>query len=142
MKINNMKLVQSMNVLQGYMSKRLPQKISYAVMKNFSILSNEYQYYQKQYQKILEEYKNHIETDDEGNPKTDENGVPVIADATTRNEIYQALEELLSIEVDIDLHLVSDDCFDYEDSDRYDALTPAELYNLKLLLCENENQNK
>lgn len=142
MKINNMKLVQVMNLLQGYMSKRLPQKISYAIMKNFSILSNEYQYYQKQYQKILEEYKDKIELDDDGKQKTDANGVPIVKDDKSRKEIYQALEELLSIEIDIDLHLVQDECFDYEDSDRYDALTPADLYNLKLLLCENETMKE
>lgn len=138
MKINNMKLIQSINILQEYMTKRLPQKISYAIMRNFSTLSEEYKFYQKQYQKILEEYKEKIELDDNGDMKFDSNGVPVVSDDKSRNEIYNALSELLRIDIDVNLYLINDEDFNYEDSDRYDVLTPAEIYNLKILLCENK----
>lgn len=142
MKITNAALIGLVNMLQHYMDKKLPQKISYAIMRNFTVLSEEYQFYSKQYQKLIEEFKDKIERDDTGELKMDSSGFPVMNSIEDRQEFSKPLQELLSIEIDVEQFTLDESDLDYEDSDRYDLLSPADLYNLRLLLCSTDKKNE
>lgn len=142
MKITNAALIGLVNMLQHYMDKKLPQKISYAIMRNFTVLSEEYQFYSKQYQKLIEEFKDKIERDDTGEPKMDSSGFPVMNSIEDRQEFSKPLQELLSIELDVEQFTLDESELSYEDSDRYDPLSPADLYNLRLLLCSTDKKDE
>lgn len=142
MKITNKALISLVSMLQHYMDKKLPQKISYAVMRNFTILSDEYQFYSKQYQKLVDEFKDKIEKDESGDPKLDSNGFPVINNVKARKDFCEPLDELLNIQLEVERFTLDESDLNYEDSDRYDALSPADLYNLKVLLCDTEKDNE
>lgn len=142
MKITNEALIGLINMLQHYMDKKLPQKVSYAIMRNFTMLSKEYQFYSKQYQKLVDEFKDRIEKDESGDPKLDSNGFPVINDVKDRKDFCEPLDELLKIQVEVDRFTLDESDLNYEDSDRYDVLSPSDLYRLKMLLCDTEKDNE
>ena len=53
MKIKNLELIVIINILSSFNDKKLPQKISYAITRNYMILEKEYQYYDKEEQQLL-----------------------------------------------------------------------------------------
>ena len=57
MKIKNLELIVIINILSSFNDKKLPQKISYAITRNYMILEKEYQYYDKEIKKIFSQYE-------------------------------------------------------------------------------------
>ena len=57
MKYKNIEIVNIVKFLDGISEKKLPQKISYAIMRNTSNFQKEYNYYEHALKKILESYK-------------------------------------------------------------------------------------
>ena len=56
MKITNLQLVNANNIFTSVADKRLPQKISFAVMKNMTGLQNDFKCYSDSLNKIFKAY--------------------------------------------------------------------------------------
>lgn len=140
MKIKNINLIIFVNVLQKYMDYKLPQKISYAIARNFTTLSEEYKFYSTQYEKLIKEFADKIEKDENDEFKFDERGIPIIEDPTDAASFAESINDLLNIEVDVDSFYINAEEFDYDDSEKYDALSPSDIHNLKSLLCKSETE--
>lgn len=130
MKVNNFTLVNMMNNLKRFSEKKLPQKISYAIMKNIYIINKDIEIYEKSLQKIIDSYKDYFVKDE-----ILENGLPKVDDEHMEDYITE-INELLAFEVDIDLYYIDEDVFDYEDSDRYDSISAADLIQLRMIICK------
>lgn len=138
MKVKNIDLVAIMNRLDSYGTKKLPQKISYAITRNLMLISTEYNIYEKALNKIFETYQDDMVKDDDGNIKYSNVGVPIVSDSVF-DEYNREISDLLCIEVDIDLYHIPKESFDYSDeTGRYDAMSPRDIMILESILCEKE----
>ena len=134
MKITNFKLIRYINILDLYSKKRLPQKISYAITRNCILLAKDYQVYEKELNKIYENYSQYMKKDDLGNIKRGENGVPLV-DSSVLNDYEKEISELHNIEIDIDLFYIDQILFNYDDENKYDALSAEDILTLQSILC-------
>lgn len=139
MKINNLDLVQIQHVLNENSNKKLPQKISFAIIKNIMQLNNDFEIYQKALQKIFSSYNEYIIKDENGKPKTNNWGIPLI-NKEHQEDFNKELMELLQTEIEIELYQIEEDAFNYEDNDRYDALSAQDIYNLQKIICKQESK--
>ena len=136
MKIKNTEVISMLNNLSKYKDTKLPQKISYAITKNNIILSKEYEYYESEINKIKELYSTHMLKNKNGETEMYSNGIPRLDDDTLEKEMIHRINELLLIENDIDMHIIDEDCFNYDDCNgKYDVLSPIEIMNLQRILC-------
>lgn len=101
-KVSNEKLVSSAGVLSSLSTMQLPIKVSYAISKNIGKIEAELKVYNSERQKLIEKYS---VKDEEGKTKVDENGTINIQEGFI-NDWNKEQRELLSIENDIDVHLV------------------------------------
>lgn len=142
MKITNIGLLEMNAFLSQFEDKKLPQKITFAIMKNLSLCAKEQQLYQEALKKILDKYNEYCEKDEEGNIKTEENGLPVIMDAHRVN-FYEEVNDLLMIENEIKPYYINREVFEYEDANnKYDVLTAKETFLLMSILCKPEEEEK
>lgn len=135
MKITNMELVNMSNTIGKYIDKKLPQKISYAITKNYMKISTEYQVYDERLKTLFSSFEEHIKKDDKGNWKYHNNGVPIVDDEVA-DDFNKELSDLLNIVIDIDLYFIDESAFDYEDKDIYDALSAKDIIVLQSILCK------
>ena len=138
MKLNNFTIINLLNVLNNYSNSKLPQKISFAITKNLMILNKEYQTYEEHLKKVIANYNEYIEADENGNITLGVNGLPKINDATQEYHFNEDINELLLIELDVDLYQIDEEVFNYDDSDKYSSLTPTEIMQLQSILCNKE----
>lgn len=137
MKIKNMELLNIMHILNKYSSTRLPQKISYLIVKNTLNIQNDVDCYGKTLNKIINYYKDFIIKDDKGEYVYTPTGIPKVDDEHMKDYITE-VNELLNISVDVELSTIDDmSVFDYDDS-KYDVLTPMEIMELQSVLCKKE----
>lgn len=141
MKISNFDLVQIHNVLNDNSNKKFPQKISFAIIKNIMQLNKDFEVYQKALQKIFSSYDEYIIKDKNGKPETDNQGIPLI-DKEHQEEFNKELIELLQTKIEIELYRIEEDAFNYEDNDRYDALSAQDIYNLQKIICKQGNNEE
>ena len=130
MKVNNFTLVNMMNNLKRFGEKKLPQKIRKKKKKNIYIINKDIEIYEKSLQKIIDSYKDYFVKDE-----ILENGLPKVDDEHMEDYITE-INELLAFEVDIDLYYIDEDVSDYEDSDRYDSISAADLIQLRMIICK------
>ncbi|WP_297428872.1 DUF1617 family protein [Clostridium sp.] len=98
MKITNRKILEDMNTLKAVSQKQFPVKVSYAIAKNISKIDSELKIYEKERQKLIEQYSER----DEGNKIiSDESGNVKFADVDGWNK---DIKELLDIENEIEIH--------------------------------------
>lgn len=135
MELKNYELIQYVNELKKYSDKKYPAKISYAIIKNFNIFSNELKNYNDCLAKIMESYKGHFVKDEDGNVTMSQNGIPVVQDEYMEPFIGE-INQLLGESVTIDRYTISPDCFDYDDRGIYDVMTVNEMGILSEILCE------
>lgn len=136
MKMTNYTLVNLVNELQSFASKRLPQKISYAITRNIILTTNEYKIYETQLNKLMEEYSDDMVKDESGNLKINDAGIPEVNDSV-KAEYFDKLAELLNLEIELNIYTIDESVFDYDDDDKYDSLSPKEIINLQSILCAN-----
>ena len=141
MKVNNFSLIQIFNILNENSNKKFPQKISFAITKNLIQLNKDYEIYQKALEKIFSSYDNYMFKDENGNPKVNKQGIPLI-DKNHQEDFDKELTELLQTEIDIELYTIEEDAFNYEDNERYDALSPQDIYNLQSILCKQKESKE
>lgn len=137
-KMTNHEMVQILNNLKMFENKKLPQRISYAIVKNIMALSKEYEVYIKQLEKIINEAKqaDKLELTEDGQIIETETHIPKVKDEY-KEEFNNELEDLLLFYIDIDYSYVDESVFDYDEKDKYDVLIPAELFVLRNCLCGN-----
>lgn len=133
MKMTNYTLVNLVNELGGYANKKLPQRISYAITRNIMLATKEYQVYEEQLNKIMEEYADNMIKED-GKLKVNEAGIPEVEESV-RQEYYNTIADLLNIEIDVDIYMIDEGVFDYEDNNRFDVLSPNDIIKLQSILC-------
>lgn len=139
MKMSNYTMVNVLNTLNSFGNKKLPQKISYAITRNIMIFRKEYEFYEREFGKLLVKYDKDIEKDVDGNMVHNKDGVPVVNGEASK-DFYNELNELLMIELDISIYQISPEVFDYEDSERYDAMSASEIIQLQSIMCDMANE--
>lgn len=141
MKYKNIEVVSIVNFLNSISEKKLPQKISYAIMRNTSNFQKECNYYEQALKKILEGYKDFFVKKSDNELVMTSIGVPLV-DNKHMKEYTEEIQELLNIEVEIQIYKIDSKDFDYEDPNgKYDVLTVKELLQLTNLFCKEDNQN-
>jgi hypothetical protein len=137
MRTTNIQILESLNFLQGFEEKKYPQKISYGILKNLQIFSKEQEIYTKALRKIITAYEDKTEKDENGNPKYEENGLPVIKESS-KEDFYKEVNDLLLLEIEINPYYIPESAFDYENTnDRYDVISPRDMFMLISILCES-----
>lgn len=134
MEIKNYQLIGYNEILISYYEKRLPQKISYAITKNLMVFATEMDVYQKMLQRVLDDYKDYYIKDDTGNIKYYDSGLPMVQ-SDHEEEYMHRVEELLNNEIEVPIYKIDESLFSYEDSDRYDSLSAADIMRLTEVLC-------
>ena len=127
MKLRNRDIVNFINGCAVLRAKKLPVKIGYAINRNIIILSEAAEAYNSAREKIIKEHA-----------KKDSKGEPIVRDDRYVFEDEQAfnkdLEELLSIDTEVNLHTISEKDIEKCDDSRYDALTLADLDTLCVMI--------
>jgi len=140
MKISNFGMINLMNTLDAFGDRKLPQKISYAITRTLMDISKEYSYYDKELKKLFKSYDGYIQKDDGGNMIMNDSGIPIV-EGDKSQEFIAELNELLNIEVEISIKYINCDVFDYDDTDKYDVLSPIEIATLQSILCNEGGEN-
>ena len=138
MKLRNIDIIGILTSLNGFSDKKLPQKISYAITKNQMILMKENECYQKEFEKIISEYDEYFVKND-NRIDFHPNGVPKFKEDTDEKfvkEFHDKLDELLSIESDVNIYTIDDELLNYDDNGNYDVLTPNEISYIQRVLCK------
>ena len=135
MKMTNRQIIDAIAKYNIFQEKKLPQKISFAIMRNYSKLNAEYKFYEGQLTKLFNDYKDKFKKDEDGNVQTYPNGIPMIDDEFA-GDFAGELEDLLNAEIEVNISYVPIDALDYEDNGKYDILTVNELSTLSSILCE------
>lgn len=136
MKMKNQKVINTINLLDSFSEKKLPQKISYAIIKNILLLKNEYNIINTGLEKIFNQYKDYFIVNDNNELIRNRNGTPALSDEAKKEEMYTQLSELLNIEIEIPIYTISLDYFNYDDNNIYDVLTPQDIMTLSSILCD------
>ncbi|AXF52487.1 MAG: protein of unknown function DUF1617 [Caudoviricetes sp.] len=141
-KMKNFQIISTLNILNCFLDKKIPQKISYAIIKNKQNLQKNYENYEQSLQKLFDQYKNYIKLDENENYIVGENQIPIVEEKM-KEPFYHELEELLNIEVDIKLFTINENVFNYDDKGGfYDILTPQEIFQLQDILCKKKSSKK
>ncbi|WP_196002018.1 DUF1617 family protein [Clostridium sp. 1001271B_151109_B4] len=124
--LSNEKIVNTINVLGDLNNAKLPVKVAYAITKNINKINSDLKAYNEEKAKLIDKY---AEKDKEGKLKTDEYG-----NVTLKEEYIQEwnrdMAELLSIENEIDIHMIQLD--DLLSSDY--SISPAELAAIDFMI--------
>lgn len=139
MQMTNFELIRILNFLNGFAETKLPQKISYAITRNVMTLMTEYSCYEAERNKIFKTYEEFFNKDEEGNVVLSSAGLPIIEGEKSK-EYLKEINELLNLEVSVDLRHVSFEAFDYDDTGKYDVLSPKDIMMLQSILCEPEEK--
>ena len=134
--MNYKKLISTLNIFNKHKNSKLPQKLCYAITKNYLSLNKEYEVYRETLKKVMDSFESYFERDDNGNPVVNSNGVPVILDEEVAKEMDAQIVELLNTEIDIDIYTVEFDMFNYDDKGIYDVLSMEDIIELSSVLCE------
>lgn len=126
MKLKNRDIVNFINGCAALKEKKLPIKIGYAVHRNILSLAEAAEAYNTAREKIIEE---HTEKDCEGKPVIKDNGY-VFKD---QQRLNKDLEELLSIDTEVNLQTISEKDIEKYDDSHYDALTLADIDTLCIM---------
>lgn len=126
MKLKNRDIVNFINGCAALKEKKLPIKIGYAIHRNILNLAEAAEAYNAAREKIVRE---HTEKDCGGKPVIKDNEY-VFKD---RQSLNKDLEELLSIDTEVNLQTISEKDIEKYDDSRYDALTLADIDTLCIM---------
>lgn len=135
MKIKNIDIINYENVLEYFGDKKLPQKISYAITKNMFIISKELEPYRVSLQKIIDAYQDYQIKNSNGEIENMSIGIPKV-DKEHETNYLSEVNDLINIETNIELYHIGEDVFDYQDSERYDAMSAQDIITLQSVLCK------
>ena len=129
MKITNGQIVNIFNGVPKIMKKRLPVKFGFAISKNMAAMQSAAESYDAEIVKLLEKYG---KKDESGQFMKDVKEY-ILSD---KQAYTDEVKELMDIENEIQIHTVSMDEIEKCDSEKFDALTPAELSLLEFMIFE------
>ncbi|EHK2400408.1 DUF1617 family protein [Clostridium perfringens] len=124
-KMTNKEILEKVNVLGELTARKLPVKVSYAIGKNISKVERELKLYNKERQKLIEEY---CLKEDDGTLKITEGNYDI--DPKRLEDFNKEINELQEIEVEIDIHK-----FNIELLDGYE-MSPGELMCIDFMIEE------
>ncbi|AMN31766.1 DUF1617 family protein [Clostridium perfringens] len=124
-KMTNKEILEKVNVLGELTARKLPVKVSYAIGKNISKVERELKLYNKERQKLIEEY---CLKEDDGTLKITEGNYDI--DPKRLDDFNKEINELQEIEVEIDIHK-----FNIELLDGYE-MSPGELMCIDFMIEE------
>ena len=126
MKLSNEKILNTINTLGNLNNTQLPIKVAYAISKNINKIECELKAYNTEKAKLIDKY---AEKDEEGKLKVDEYGNVNIKEAH-KEEWNRDIKELLSIENEIDIHMIQlDDLLNANYN-----ISPAELTTISFMI--------
>lgn len=138
MKIKNITIVGTLNILNSFADKKLPQKISYAITRNLMLFQKEYQYYEVEMKKLEAKYDGSFVHTEKGKITRDQSGIPVLSTNQEQEAYNKELYELLNIEIDIPVYYIDSEEFNYDnDAGRYDIMSASDILTLQSVLCDN-----
>lgn len=131
--LTNLEVINILSTLKKYENIKLPQKISFTIVKINTLLLQEYQVYSESVKKILNSYSKYFITDENNEPVLNSMGMPTLSE---KQELFNnEVEDLLNLKIEVNLPILSESVFNYEDSDKYDSLSPKEMIELSAILC-------
>lgn len=101
-KLTNERIINIINTLGKLNNSQLPIKVAYAISKNVNKIESELKIYNTEKAKLMDKY---CEKDEEGKLKADEYGNVNIKEEH-REDWNRDIKELLSIENEIDIHMI------------------------------------
>ena len=105
MKLSNETILKTVNALGSLNEAQLPIKVAYAISKNINKIDCELKAYNSEKAKLIEKY---AEKDEEGKVKADEYGnINIKVDCI--EDWNRDIKELLSIENEINIHMIQVD---------------------------------
>lgn len=130
MKLNlsNERIVNTINALSKLNNAQLPIKVAYAISKNVNKIESELKVYNTEKAKLVNKYG---EKDKEGKLKVGENGNVSLKEEHIE-DYNRDIKELLSIENEMDIHMIKLD--DLLNSDY--NISPAELSAIDFMIEE------
>lgn len=138
MKIKNITIVGTLNILNSFADKKLPQKISYAITRNLMLFQKEYQYYEVEMKKLEAKYDGSFVHTEKGEITRDQKGIPILSTNQEQEAYNKELYELLNIEIDIPVYYIDSGEFNYDnDAGRYDIMSASDILTLQSVLCDN-----
>ena len=141
MKYRNIEIIDVLNYVNKFADMKLPAKITFAIIKNQNYFNKEYKDYTDALQKVYESYSDHFKKDKDGKIEMNQSNIPVLDDMELSQKMYGEINDLLSLEVEVNRFYIGEDVFNY-DSDKYDVLTPKDMYYLVDLLCNKGEEKK
>ena len=130
MKLNlsNERIVNTINTLGKLNNAQLPIKVAYAISKNVNKIESELKAYNAEKAKLIDKY---AEKDEKGELKTNEIGNVILKEEHIE-DWNRDIAELLSIENEIDIHMINlDDLL----NSNYN-ISPAELVVIDFMIAE------
>ena len=124
-KMTNKEILEKVNVLGEISLRKLPVKVSYAIGKNISKVERELKHYNKERQKLIEEY---CLKEDDGTLKITEGNYDI--DPKRLEYFNKEINELQEIEVEMDIHK-----FNIELLNGYE-MSPGELMCIDFMIEE------
>ena len=124
--LSNERIVNTINTLGELNNAKLPVKVAYAITKNINKINTELKAYNEEKTKLINKYG---EKDEEGKLKVDENGIIHLKEEFIE-DYNRDIKELLSIENEIDIHMIQLD--DLLNSDY--NISPAELMTIDFMI--------
>lgn len=127
-KLTNERIVNSINILGELNNARLPIKVAYAITKNINKIDSELKAYNEEKAKLIDKYG---EKDKEGKLKADEYG-NVTLNKERIKDWNRDIKELLSIENEIEIHMIQlDDLLNIDYT-----ISPAEFSLIDFMIKE------
>ena len=126
MKLSNGEILKFVNGCVSLRKKKLPVKLGYAIKKNLAAVSDAGSAYDAERHEALERY---AAKDENGNFIV-ENGRYSIED---KENFSKDIDELLTIETEVDIQTVSVEEIEKCEDPRYDALTVEDLETLEIM---------
>lgn len=124
--LSNERIVNTINVLAELNNAKLPIKLAYAITKNINKINSELKAYNEEKAKLIDKYS---EKDEEGKLKADEYGNVILKEEHIE-DWNRDIKELLSIENEIDIHMIQlDDLL----NSNYN-ISPAELAAIDFMI--------
>ena len=126
MKLSNETILKTVNALGSLNEVQLPIKVAYAISKNINKIDCELKAYNSEKARLIEKY---AEKDEEGKVKADEYGnINIKVDCI--EDWNRDIKELLSIENEIDIHMIQlDDLLNADYN-----VSPAELSAIDFMI--------
>lgn len=131
MKITNRQMVGFLNISDSILRLKIPKKLYSAISLNRAALMDAADTYTRQQQKLLEEY---VKKGSKGQILRNGNKYAF----TDETSYYNELEELLGLEFDVNMQMVSEELFDQMDSmEKFDSLSGVQYEMIGIMVGEN-----